>query len=223
MLSLLIAWGANLLAARTGTEKRTYGFRKITIIGSLASALLLLVALGGITWEAIGRLSNPKPVEGITVIVVASIGVVINTITALLCVSGQKDDLNIKGAFLHMAADAGVSFDVVAAGIIIMLTGWLLIDPLSASPLTIHSPVMLFEPNTNGFRGINKIVSEWGLRIPNTSSSVNQGEMEYVILGGLGRARDKDHTFPSPMLRQPWEAFEEVGFRCVRSATSLEK
>jgi serine/threonine-protein kinase len=94
---------------------------------------------------------------------------------------------------------------------------------VSASPLTIHSPVMLFEPNDSGIRGLNKIVSEWGLRIPNTSSSVNQGEMEYVILGGLGRARDKEHAFPYPMLRQPWEAFEEVGFRCVRSATSLEK
>jgi len=130
VLSLLIAWGAGLLATKPATEKRTYGFRKVTIMASLASAVLLLVALGGITWEAIGRFFDPKPVEGMTVIAVAAIGVVINTITALLFVSGQKHDLNIRGAFLHMAADAGVSFGVVVAGIIIMVKGWLLIDPL---------------------------------------------------------------------------------------------
>ena len=130
VLSLLIAWGAALLATKPATEKRTYGFRKVTIMASLASAILLLVALGGITWEAIGRFFDPKPVEGMTVIAVAAIGVVINTITALLFVSGQKHDLNIRGAFLHMAADAGVSFGVVVAGIIMMVTGWLLIDPL---------------------------------------------------------------------------------------------
>ena len=130
VLSLLLAWGAGLLATKPATEKRTYGFRKVTIMASLASAILLLVALGGITLEAIGRFFDPKPVDGITVIAVAAIGVVINTITALLFVSGQKHDLNIRGAFLHMAADAGVSFGVVVAGIIIMVTGWLLIDPL---------------------------------------------------------------------------------------------
>lgn len=130
VLGLLLAWGAGLLATKPATEKRTYGFRKVTIMASLASSILLLVALGGITLEAISRFFDPKPVDGMTVIVVAAIGVVINTITALLFVSGQKHDLNIRGAFLHMAADAGVSFGVVVAGIIIMITGWLLIDPL---------------------------------------------------------------------------------------------
>ncbi len=130
VLGLSLAWGANFLAAKAATETRTYGFRKVTIMASLASAILLLVALGGITWEAIGRFIEPKPVEGLTVIAVAAIGVVINTITALLFVSGRKHDLNIRGAFLHMAADAGVSLGVVAAGIIIMFTGQLLIDPL---------------------------------------------------------------------------------------------
>ena len=132
VLSLLLAWGAGFLAAKAATEKRTYGFRKITIIASLASAILLLVALGGITREAIGRFFNPKPVDGVTVIAVAAIGVVINTITALLFISGQKHDFNIRGAFLHMTADAGVSLGVVVAGIIIMATGWLVIDPLSS-------------------------------------------------------------------------------------------
>jgi cobalt-zinc-cadmium efflux system protein len=130
VLGLLLAWGAALLAAKPVTEKRTYGFRKVTIMASLASAILLLVALGGITREAIGRVFDPKPVEGMTVVAVAAIGVVINTITALLFVSGRKHDLNIRGAFLHMAADAGVSLGVVVAGIIIMGTGWLLVDPL---------------------------------------------------------------------------------------------
>ncbi|MBA2881897.1 cobalt-zinc-cadmium efflux system protein [Desulfosalsimonas propionicica] len=130
VLSLLLAWGAALLAAKPASEKRTYGFRKLTIMASLANAIVLLVALGAITWEAIGRFFDPKPVEAMIVIVVAAIGVVINAVTALLFVSGRKHDLNIKGAFLHMAADAGVSLGVVVAGIMIMFTGWLLIDPL---------------------------------------------------------------------------------------------
>jgi cobalt-zinc-cadmium efflux system protein len=99
-------------------------------MASLASAIMLLIALGGITWEALGRLFNPEPVAGMTVIVVAAIGVIVNALTALLFVSGQKYDLNIKGAFLHMVADAGVSFGVVVAGILILRTGWLFIDPL---------------------------------------------------------------------------------------------
>ncbi len=130
VLSLLLAWGAALLAKKAATEKRTYGFGKVTIMASLASAVLLLVALGGIAREAIGRIAHPEPVEGTVVIIVAAIGVIINTATALLFVSGRKDDLNIRGAFLHMAADAGVSLGVVIAGILIQFTGWLLIDPI---------------------------------------------------------------------------------------------
>jgi cobalt-zinc-cadmium efflux system protein len=128
VVSLLLAWGASVLATKAATDKRTYGFRKATVIASLASAILLFVALGGIAWEAVGRFFNPKPVEGMTVIVVASIGVVINTLTALLFVKGQKHDLNLRAAFLHMAADAAVSLGVVIAGIFIMLKGWLWID-----------------------------------------------------------------------------------------------
>jgi cobalt-zinc-cadmium efflux system protein len=129
VLGLLLAWGASLLAARPSTERRTYGFRKATILASLASAMLLLVALGSIAWEAIGRFLDPRPVESGTVILVAAIGVVINTLTALLFVRGQKHDLNIRGAFLHMAADAGVSLGVVATALIMMRTGWFWIDP----------------------------------------------------------------------------------------------
>jgi len=130
VLSLLIAWGASVLATKSPTEKRTYGFRRVTILASLSSAILLLVALGGIAFEAFERLTAPQPVEGLVIIIVAAIGVVINTATALLFISGQKQDLNIKGAFLHMAADAAVSLGVVIAGIVILQTGWLIIDPL---------------------------------------------------------------------------------------------
>jgi cobalt-zinc-cadmium efflux system protein len=130
VLSLLLAWGASALAAKAANSKRTYGFRKATVMASLTSAILLLVALGGITWESVGRFFSPVPVKGMTVLVVAGIGVVINTATALLFVKGQKHDLNIRGAFLHMAADAGVSLGVVVAGTLIMLRGWLWIDPV---------------------------------------------------------------------------------------------
>ncbi len=129
VMSLLLAWGASLLASKQPTQNRTFGFRRATILASLTSAILLLVALGGIVWETLGRLSNPQPVEGMTIIVVAGIGVIINTATALLFISGQKHDLNIRGAYLHMAADAGVSLGVVVAGVAIMITGWLWLDP----------------------------------------------------------------------------------------------
>ena len=129
VISLLLAWGAILLASKKPTKRRTYGFRRVTIIASLISSILLLVSLGGIAWEAIGRFSEPKAVNGTIVIMVAVIGVVINTATALLFFSGQKHDLNIKGAYLHMAADAGVSLGVVVAGLAIIATGWLWLDP----------------------------------------------------------------------------------------------
>lgn len=130
VLSLVLAWGAAALAALSSTDTRTYGFRKLTIMASLASAIILLIALGGITWEAAGRFLTPAPVAGTVVIAVASVGVVINTATALMFFSGQKHDLNIRGAFLHMAADAGVSLGVVLAGVLIMTMGWLWIDPV---------------------------------------------------------------------------------------------
>ncbi len=130
VVSLLLAWGASALATRAATEKRTYGLRKATIMASLGSAILLLVALGVITREAVGRLLSPAPVAGTTMILVAAIGVVVNSVTALLFVKGRKSDLNIRGAFLHMAADAGVSLGVVVAGAFIMVKGWLWIDPV---------------------------------------------------------------------------------------------
>lgn len=137
VLSLLLAWGASLLARKAETRTRTYGFRKITIMASFISAVMLLVALGGIAWETVKRFSAPQPVDGTVVIAVAAIGVIINTFTALLFLSGQKHDLNIKGAFLHMAADAAVSLGVVVAGLVIMQTGWFLVDPVISMAIVI--------------------------------------------------------------------------------------
>lgn len=130
VLGLVIAWGASLLAKRMPSPRRTYGLRRVTILASLLSALLLLSALGAMAWEAISRLHTAHPVPGLTIIIVAGIGVVINTFSALLFISGHQHDLNIKGAFLHMAADAAVSFGVVLAGLAIVLTGWLWLDPV---------------------------------------------------------------------------------------------
>jgi cobalt-zinc-cadmium efflux system protein len=130
VLGLLLAWGASVLATRPATERRTYGFRKASILGALGSSLLLLVAIGGMAWEAVGRIADPAPVEGLTVMVVAGIGVLVNAGTAALFMAGQRSDLNIRGAFLHLAADAAVSVGVVIAGAVIFYTGWLIIDPV---------------------------------------------------------------------------------------------
>ncbi len=130
VLGLLLAWGATALAQRRPSPRRTYGWRRTSILAALLNAALLLVAVGGIGWEAVQRFGAPGPVAGLTVMVVAGIGVVINTITALLFMRGRSHDLNIRGAFLHMAADAGVSLGVVFAGLGMRLTGWLWLDPL---------------------------------------------------------------------------------------------
>lgn len=130
VLSLLLAWGASVLATKAATLDRTYGFRKVTIFASLISAVLLLLALGSITIEAIQRFQEPRAVGSITVIVIALIGFIINTATALLFLKGQEHDLNIRGAFLHMAADAAVSLGVVVVGVVMIYTEWSWLDPL---------------------------------------------------------------------------------------------
>lgn len=129
VVGLLLAWGATLLARRQPTARFTYGLRRSTILASLANAMLLLVAIGGITWEAVRRFGERESVAGMTVIWVAAVGVCINWATAMLFMSGRKGDLNVKGAFLHMAADAAVSAGVVVAGILILFTGWSWLDP----------------------------------------------------------------------------------------------
>jgi cobalt-zinc-cadmium efflux system protein len=129
VFGLLIAWAAFQLGKSLPTKRRTYGLRRSSILAALANAIVLLVVVGGIVWEAIGRIPQSEVVHGGTVLWVAAAGVVINTATALMFVAGRKKDLNINGAFLHMAADAAVSLGVVLAGLAIIATGWNWLDP----------------------------------------------------------------------------------------------
>jgi len=129
VLGLVISWGGAVLSRRPPTNRYTYGLRGSSILAATLNALLLLLAVGAIAWEAIGRFRDPPPVAGTTVMVVAGVGILVNAGTALLFASGRKGDLNIRSAFLHMAADALVSAGVVAAGLLILLTGQGWIDP----------------------------------------------------------------------------------------------
>ena len=129
VLGLILAWGAAYLGQRPPTDRRTYGMKRSSILAALANAVILLLATGGITWEAIRRFGEPAPVAGWTVIWVALGGIVVNTTTALLFHEGRKRDINVRGVFLHMAADAAVSAGVVLAGIAILFTGWQWVDP----------------------------------------------------------------------------------------------
>ena len=129
VLGLVLAWGAMLLARRRPTPERTYGFRRSSIFAALINAAVLLISVGAIAWEAIGRLNRPYFVDEATVIWVASIGILINAGTALMFLSGRKGDMNIRAAFQHMAADAVISLGVVVTGIVMLETGWLWLDP----------------------------------------------------------------------------------------------
>jgi cobalt-zinc-cadmium efflux system protein len=129
---LLLAWVAVYLGKRKPSVRHTYGLRRSSILAALANAVLLLIAVGAIAWEAIGRVGHPEAVSGGTVMVVAGIGIVVNTVTALLFMSGRKKDVNIEGAFLHMASDAAVSLGVLVAGVIISRTGWTWLDPVTS-------------------------------------------------------------------------------------------
>lgn len=132
VLGLLLAWGGSWLATRKPTASRTYGYRRASILAALGNSALLLLATGGLLLEAAQRLSNPHPVAGGTVLWVASAAIAINTATALLFMRGREHDLNIKGAFLHMAADAAVSFGVVVAALLILRTGQFWLDPAAS-------------------------------------------------------------------------------------------
>ena len=126
---LLLAWGAAWLSRRGPTAERTYGYRRASILAALGNAALLLVATGGIAVEAIRRFAEPQPLEAGMVIWVAALAMVLNGAVALMFMRGRHDDLNIKGAFLHMLGDAAVSFGVVLAAALTLWTGWLWIDP----------------------------------------------------------------------------------------------
>lgn len=132
VLGLVVAWCASIAARRAPSGRFTYGLRASTILAALANAVFLLVATGAIGWEAILRLREPEPVAGVTVMVVAGIGILINGFTAMLFARGRKDDINIEGAYLHMAADAAVSLGVVISAALIIWTGWLWLDPVTS-------------------------------------------------------------------------------------------
>ncbi len=130
VLGLLIAWGAASLAKRPASQRFTYGLKSSSILAALANAILLLVAVGAILWETLRRLGDPPAVQGQVLIWVAAGGIIVNTATALMFMRGRHGDLNIRGAFLHMAADALVSAGVVIAGVLILWTGRTWIDPV---------------------------------------------------------------------------------------------
>ena len=132
VLGLGVAWGGAALAKRPATKRYTYGYKAATVWAALLNSLLLLVALGAIMLEAARRLAEPAPVMGATVAAVAAVGILVNGATALMFARGRHGDVNVRGAFLHMAADAAVSAGVVAAGLVIWRTGAVWIDPLSS-------------------------------------------------------------------------------------------
>lgn len=132
VLGLVVAWVATVLTKRPPSARYTYGLRGSSILAALFNAVFLLVAVGAIAWEAVLRLMDPEPVASATVMIVATVGIVINGATAWLFAAGRKSDLNIRGAYLHMVADAVVSAGVVIAGLVIFYSGWLWLDPLAS-------------------------------------------------------------------------------------------
>ena len=134
---LVLAWGGALAGRLRPDARHTYGWQRASILAAFLNALLLLVAMGSLAWEAIGRLGTPEATEGWTIIAVASVGIVVNTATALLFMRGRQGDLNIRGAFLHMAADALVSLGVVMGGALYLWQGWAWIDPVMSLAIAV--------------------------------------------------------------------------------------
>ena len=129
VLGLSLSWGAAMLSRRQPSGRFTYGLRSSSILAALANAIILLVVTGGIAWEALWRINHPLPVASEVVVLAAAVGILVNGATALLFASGRPHDLNLRSIFLHMAADTLVTASVVAAGVVIWLTGWLWLDP----------------------------------------------------------------------------------------------
>lgn len=132
VLGLAVAWGGAALARRPASPRFTYGLRKSSILAALANALFLLLACGGIAWEAARRFADPPPVPGGVVMAVAGVGIAVNALTAWLFASGRHGDINVRAAYLHMVGDAAVSAAVVAAGGLVLVTGWAWVDPAAS-------------------------------------------------------------------------------------------
>jgi len=141
VLGLALAWGASILAKKAPNGRYTYGLRSSSILAALANAMFLMVACGAIAWEATLRISEPPVVAGITVMLVAGVGIAINGFSAWLFMRGRKGDMNIRGAYLHMAADAAVSLGVLIAGLAMSLTGWYWLDPVTTLVITVITVV----------------------------------------------------------------------------------
>ena len=129
VLGLMLAWGAAVLARRQPDGRYTYGLRSTSMLAALFNAMLLMLACGAIAWEAVQQLLHPSAVGGLTVAVVAGVGIVVNGISAALFMAGSKDDINIRAAYQHMAADAAISAGVLVAGLVVIYTGWNWLDP----------------------------------------------------------------------------------------------
>lgn len=136
VLSLGLAWAAAVLSARPPSERFTYGLKSSSILAAIANAALLWVAIGAILVETLRRLGDPQPVGGTTMMIVAGIGIAVNGLSALLFAKGSKSDLNLRGAFVHLMADALVSVGVVVAGLLVVRTGWALVDPITSLVIT---------------------------------------------------------------------------------------
>ena len=137
VLGLGLSWGATALAGLKPSTRRTFGFRRTTIVASVANALVLLFVTGGLTWESIRRLLAPEPTRGATMIAVALVGAFINAAAALLFMRGGEGDLNVRSAFLHLASDAVLALGVAITGALIVATGWLWLDPAVSIVLAI--------------------------------------------------------------------------------------
>ncbi len=187
VLGLAVAWIAAVLSRRPPTPRLTYGLRNTSILAALANAMMLLIASGAIVLEAVQRLFAPEPVATLMVIVVATIGIAINGATAWLFASGRDGDLNIRGAYLHMAADAAISAGVVVAAGAIILTGWLWIDPLTSLVIVVII-----------------VVGTWGLLRESTAmtlaavpSGIDPGTVRAFLAGRPGVASVHDlHIWP---------------------------
>lgn len=187
VLGLILAWAAALMTNRPASKNHTYGFGRSTILASLTNAVTLLIVVGIIAWGAIGRLYNPVPIETGVVIWVAMIGIFINGFTAVLFLRGRKEDINIQGAFLHMAADALISLGVVIGGFVMALTGWLWVDPVLSLVIA-----MIIALGTFGlFR------DSLNLALDAVPGNINHHEIEKFLLGLPGVTAVHDlHIWP---------------------------
>jgi cobalt-zinc-cadmium efflux system protein len=186
VLGLVVAWAGGALARRASSPRFTYGLKKASILAALANALFLLIAIGAIGAEAIRRLFHPSATDGGTVMIVAAIGIVVNGLTALLFARGQHD-LNIRGAFLHMAADAAVSAAVVAAGLLILWTGAQWIDPVISIGVAL---VILWS-------SIGLMKESMGMSLAGVPAGINVDEVEAALaqLDGVDAIHDL-HVWP---------------------------